>query len=73
MFPGLPYTDSDMKQLGDDYYNDDEYYSDTDYEGNADEQVVHTVPEFTSQTTDQMVNEGDTIKMPCFVDKLGKI
>ena len=56
----------------DDYYADDYYSSDADYFLNEDEQVVHTTPEFKSEPVNTMVNEGDTIKLPCFVDKLGK-
>jgi len=55
----------------DDYYSSDDYYSadDDDYLS-AEEKVVHTTPTFVSTGTNLMVNEGDTIKLPCFVDKL---
>ena len=59
--------------LSDDDYSSDDYYSadDDDYLS-AEEKVVHTTPTFVSTSSNQMVNEGDTIKLPCFVDKLGK-
>ena len=44
---------------------DDDYLS-------QDEKVVHTNPTFISDSTNQLVNEGETIKLPCLVDKLGK-
>ena len=44
---------------------DDDYLS-------QDEKVVHTNPTFFSDSTNQLVNEGETIKLPCLVDKLGK-
>lgn len=66
----------------DDYYSDDGGYSypsdddyvypsDNDY-ANEHEKVVHFNPTFLSTGTNQLVNEGDTIKLPCLVDKLGK-
>jgi len=55
----------------DDYYSSDDYYAgdDDDYLS-SEEKVVHTTPTFVSTSTSQLVNEGDTIKLPCFVDKL---
>ena len=55
--------------LSDDDYSSDDYYMAGDY---PEEQVVHTTPTFVSTTSSQLVNEGDTIKLPCFVDNLGK-
>jgi len=57
--------------LSDDDYSSDDYYSadDDDYLS-AEEKVVHTTPTFVSTSSSQLVNEGDTIKLPCFVDKL---
>ena len=58
---------------GNEYYADGEdyYYSDDEYL-NEDEHIVHTIPTFKSDPTDQLVNEGETIKLPCAVDKLCK-
>ena len=61
----------------DDYYADGDYGEEGDYSSdddylNENERIVNTVPEFVSRQTDQLVNEGDTIKLPCLVDKLGK-
>jgi len=66
-----------------DYYNDAEYYNDEyiyddnknesneirDADGNK-ETVVKRNPKFVSTYKTIMVNEGDTIKLPCVVDKL---
>jgi len=51
------------------YYSDDYYSADDDYL-NEHEKVVHTTPTFVSTASNQLVNEGDTIKLPCWVDKL---
>ena len=73
LFAGLPHKHSSSE----DYYADDypDYSSDIedgqDYL-NENEQVVHTVPAFVTEPIDETVNEGDTIKLPCFVEKLGK-
>ena len=56
----------------DDYSSDDYYAGDNDDYLSVEEKVVHTTPTFVSSSSSQMVNEGDTIKLPCFVDKLGK-
>ncbi len=34
--------------------------------------MVHTVPAFVSRPFRGTVDEGDTVKLPCYVDKLGK-
>jgi len=66
-----------------DYYNDAEYYNDDAYnydnnnesneimdaDGNK-ETVATRNPKFLSTPKTIMVNEGDTIKLPCSVDKL---
>ena len=72
-FPGMPSVGG-AKAAPDDYYlSDDDYYNDDDnYDLSPDEKVVHTTPTFVSTSSSQLVNEGDTIKLPCFVDKLGK-
>ena len=76
-FSGLPYAKTA------DYYNDDYNYSADDEYLNGDgldggngilgenERVVYATPEITSDSTDDIINEGDTIKLPCMVDKLG--
>lgn len=51
------------------YYSDDYYSADDDYL-NEHEKVVYATPTFVSTTSSQMINEGDTIKLPCLVDKL---
>ena len=61
--------DSDYSYPSDDDYV---YPSDGDDYTNEHEKVVHFTPTFTSTGTNQLVNEGDTIKLPCLVDKLGK-
>ena len=72
--PGMPSVgESVAAPAPDDYYSSDDYYAgdDDDYLS-SEEKVVHTTPTFVSTSTSQLVNEGDTIKLPCFVDKLGK-
>ena len=71
-FPGMPSVGESVP-APDDYYSSDDYYAgdDDDYLS-SEEKVVHTTPTFVSTSTSQLVNEGDTIKLPCFVDKLGK-
>ena len=76
IFAGNPYNGEDYSS--DEYYSSDDYdsySSDDDYQNENDhERVIHTVPEFVSKPqTDLWVNEGDTIKLPCMVDKLGKV
>ena len=66
-------------------YGDDnnDIYSNIDYEDSASsdgggrdnsavEKEISRVPTFTSEPLREMVNEGGTIRLPCFVDKLGK-
>lgn len=62
------YTDSEEYNEN---YPDDDYSADEDYL-NENEKVVHTIPEFISEEVDLIVNEGETIKLPCLVDKLGE-
>jgi len=64
---GLPSVSSldDYDYSSDDY---DTYYSDDN--NYQDEKVVHTNPTFLSDPTNQLINEGETIKLPCLVDKL---
>ena len=71
-FPGMPSV-GESGPAPDDYYSSDDHYAgdDDDYLS-SEEKVVHTTPTFVSTSTSQLVNEGDTIKLPCFVDKLGK-
>ncbi len=67
--PGSPKKSSDFYDYYADEYSD--YSSDDDYL-TEDERVVHTIPKFVSREVQTVVNEGDTIKLPCFVDKLGE-
>jgi len=65
-----------------DYYNDAEYYNDDydsynssnenyiDVDANVKETVVRRNPKFVSTSKTIIVNEGDTIKLPCQVDIL---
>eukprot|EP00096_Caligus_rogercresseyi_P000157 TRINITY_DN1043_c0_g1_i4.p1 TRINITY_DN1043_c0_g1~~TRINITY_DN1043_c0_g1_i4.p1 ORF type:complete len:469 (-),score=111.82 TRINITY_DN1043_c0_g1_i4:484-1890(-) len=49
----------------------DEYYSNDEYPG-EDEKVVHMTPKFISKSEDLLVNEGDTLKLPCLIDVIGQ-
>ena len=73
IFSGAPAQSKSGKPS--DYYADDYYNADDEYADEADEQekVVNRNPKFISQTTNQLVNEGETIKLPCLADKLGEI
>ena len=73
-FAGLPSGEAlDDYYSADDYSSDDYNYSnDNDDYLNKNEQVVLTTPTLISTSSNQLVNEGDTIKLPCLVDKLGK-
>jgi len=77
---GTPVSKEDYPN---DYYNDAEYYNDEYiYDDNKNESneirdadvyketVVKRNPKFVSTPKNIMVNEGDTIKLPCTVDKL---
>ena len=65
-----------------DYYADDYNYSSDDYpNGDADDNVenhlgehetpIHVNPKMMSKDSDELINEGDIIKLPCVVDTLG--
>ena len=66
-----------------DYYSDDYNYSSDDYpNGDGDDkvqnhlgdrdEVIHRIPVMMSKDSDELINEGDIIKLPCVVDTLGK-
>ena len=76
-FLGLPYAEKTA-----DYYADDYNYSSDDYpNGDADDNVenhlgehetpIHVNPKMMSKDSDELINEGDIIKLPCVVDTLG--
>ena len=73
LFSGIPAQNNKGEKTSD-YYADEYYNADDEYADEADEQekVVHRNPKFISQSTNQLVNEGETIKLPCLADKLGK-
>ena len=61
-------ADADANYYNDDYYQmtaDDDYLSE-------EERIVHKTPTFKTESTDLTVNEGETIKLPCFLDTLGE-
>jgi len=73
---GLPYAEKTA-----DYYNDEYNYSSDDYmNGDGDdninsyagekEKVIHRTPQMQSKNSDELINEGDIIKLPCVVDNL---
>ena len=63
---GVPVAEKTSDYYSDDYYNSDDEYADEQ------EKVVHRNPKFLSQSVNQLINEGETIKLPCLADKLGK-
>ena len=74
---------SPLDDYPNDYYNDASYYNDNysssnsssenyvDLDAPIKETVVKRNPKFVSTAKTIMVNEGDTIKLPCQVDSLG--
>ena len=42
------------------------------FDEEAEEAASSHVPKFTSQSVTKVVKEGDTVTLPCLVDKLGK-
>ena len=75
---GLPYAEKTA-----DYYADDYNYSSDDYPNGDgddnlqnhlgdDEKPIHVNPKMISKDSDELINEGDIIKLPCVVDTLGR-
>jgi len=60
---GLPYAE-DSKDYEDNYGN-----SDDDTDNDADNEIYYA-PKFQSESSHMMVNEGETVRLPCLVDKL---
>ena len=65
----------DLLSNDEDYYipddllsNDEDYYIPDDLDSNDEGHM----PTFVSTSTIQLLKEGDTIRLPCFVDKIGK-
>ena len=68
--PALPYGDDNN-----DIYSNIDYEDSASSDGGRDnsaEKEISRIPTFTSEPLREMVNEGGTIRLPCFVDKLGK-
>ena len=70
LLPALPYGDDNNDIYSNDDYEDVASTSNEMTEGN--EQVIHRLPTFTSVGETMLVNEGSTIRLPCFVNNLGK-
>ena len=66
-FSGLPYGDDNN-----DIYSNDDYEDGNDSGRSGSESVIHTIPQFVSESQSDLVNEGSTIRLPCLVDRLGK-
>ena len=62
LHPGLPYEEKDY-----DYEADNE---NNEIENDADSAKVYPTPIFTTESSNMMVNEGDTVRLPCIVDRL---
>ena len=80
LIPGSPVAGDASEDYQNDYYADEEYYSD-DYDASVEtneifdasgnrETVVKRNPKFITPQKNLMVNEGETIKLPCVVDQL---
>ena len=62
LHPGLPYEEKDY-----DYEADNET---NEIENDADSTKVFPTPIFTTESSNMIVNEGDTVRLPCIVDRL---
>ena len=62
LHPGLPYEEKDY-----DYEADNDT---TEVENDADSVKVYPTPTFTTESSNMIVNEGDTVRLPCIVDRL---
>lgn len=73
---GLPYAEKTA-----DYYNDDYNYSSDDYpNGDGDdntntypsetEKIIHRTPVMKSKNSDELINEGNIIRLSCVVDNI---
>ena len=78
IFSGLPYASKTADYYADDYNysSDDEYPNGDGHDGingllGENEKIIHVTPQITSKSLDELKNEGDTIKLPCLVDKIG--
>ena len=71
-FSGLPYGDDNNDIYSNDDYEDVASTS-TGREAEDGEEVIHTLPHFEVAGQSMLVNEGSTIKLPCIVNRLGKM
>ena len=71
-FSGLPYGDDNNDIYSNDDYEDVASTS-TGREAEDGEEVIHTLPHFETAGQSMLVNEGSTIKLPCIVNRLGKM
>ena len=62
LHPGLPYEEKDY-----DYEADSD---NNEIENDADSVKTYPTPTFTTESSKMIVNEGDTVRLPCYVDKL---
>lgn len=54
----------------DELYSNDDYDKEYENGGDKEEVAVMGTPEFVSEPKKAMVNEGDTLRLPCIVDRL---
>ena len=62
LHPGLPYEEKD--------YDYEAENDNAEIENDADSVQVFPTPTFTTESSNMIVNEGDTVRLPCYVDKL---
>ena len=62
LHPGLPYEEKD--------YDYEAENDNTEIENDADSVKVFPTPTFTTESSKMIVNEGDTVRLPCIVDRL---
>ena len=62
LHPGLPYEEKD--------YDYEAENDNAEIENDADSVQVFPTPTFTTESSNMIVNEGDTVRLPCIVDRL---
>ena len=51
-------------------FNETDEEDENNYVGHKDE-LIHRIPQMLSTNSDELINEGDVIKLPCIVDNGG--
>ena len=73
VFAALPYGDDNNDIYSNDDYEDAASASNGGNMGADNEAVITKLPHFVTTGQNMLVNEKSTIKLPCIVDRLGKL